>query len=266
MLLPRRCNLLLGGCQLTLDPGQICADARLLLFGPLQAVAHLAQPCFRLGPRAVGGRDALFALRAHRHQFLVRLPCLGRGLLDRLGQLGRMRLGRLLRRFQLAPFGLHRSRARHAALGSPSAARRVPAAAAWSRPNASAALDSSSRRSSAAVSASCSSVNESGLPSPADGARGVAPGCWASPWGPGDCWIRVGPGSCAPGAGIGIAASSTVLPIPTNVANAGPNQVLANRWARNSVTVHSSLPDAWYRSARAAPMDMSLNLSPIPSS
>jgi hypothetical protein len=48
-------------------PGQISADAPFLLFSTLQAVAQLAQPCFRLGPSAVGGRDALFALRAHRH-------------------------------------------------------------------------------------------------------------------------------------------------------------------------------------------------------
>ena len=46
--------------------------------------------------------------RCHRQQLLVHLPCLGRGLFDRLGQLGRPRLGRLLRRFQLAPFGPHR--------------------------------------------------------------------------------------------------------------------------------------------------------------
>ena len=43
LLLPRRCDLLLGARQLTLNLGQIGADPRVFLFGPLQAVAHLAQ-------------------------------------------------------------------------------------------------------------------------------------------------------------------------------------------------------------------------------
>ncbi len=46
--------------------------------------------------------------RCHRQQLLVHLPCLGGGLFDRLGQLGRPCFGRMLRRFQLAPFGPHR--------------------------------------------------------------------------------------------------------------------------------------------------------------
>ena len=164
----RLCSLpprvLLGARQLSLHPRQICADARFLLFGSLQAGAQLAQACFRFGHRLVGGRDALFAglgllaqarcfggrllggplqlldpfpeaglrrarfrlhliarrarlgqagielgvLPAHRHQFLVHLPRLGRRLLDRLGQLGHPRLGRLLCCCQLAPFGLRR--------------------------------------------------------------------------------------------------------------------------------------------------------------
>ena len=47
------------------------------------------------------------------------------------------------------------------------------------------------------------------------------------------CWIRGGPSSCASGAGTGIATTSTVLPIPTNVANDGPDQFWQIAGAKN---------------------------------
>jgi hypothetical protein len=154
---------------------------------------------------------------------LVHLPCLGRGLFDRLGQLGRLRLGRLLRRFQLAPFG----------------PRRLDLGAQL--------LILLPQRGELLMQLFGRGDRLGGLGQLLD-----APPCCrqrllqfeervglalvGSWWTrrAGDCWIRVGPSSCAPGAGIGIAASSTVLPIPTSVANDGPNQVLANRWGRES--------------------------------
>src|SRR5262245_8067090 len=73
-------------------------------------------------------------------------------------------------------------------------------------------------------------MDESDLPG-LEGALGGRVGCWAP--GSVDCWARIGPDSCTSVAGNGIAASSTVLAIPSRTANGGPHQVPANRWARD---------------------------------
>ena len=113
---------LVGGRDALFAGLDLLAQARCfggrLLGGPLQLLdpfpeAGLRRARFRLhliARRARLGQAGieLGVLPAHRHQFLVHLPRLGRGLLDRLGQLGHPRLGRLLCCCQLAPFGPRR--------------------------------------------------------------------------------------------------------------------------------------------------------------
>ena len=48
------------------------------------------------------------------------------------------------------------------------------------------------------------------------------------------------------GGRIGIAASSTILPIATSVANDGPNQVLANRWERELSRLMASVTSTFF--------------------